>query len=412
MHMHMHMLVGSPLQGATSIPPPRLCRPLCSSSSIESGGQSEEEERFTRPQDSSLQSILRSVPLARRGVEYVAPLASRGEYGRSVAHSPLLLPPPSRVLELSAGSTAAWSSRVHAADSSDGSMLVVAADLTPPADAAEGGPLPCSRQTACRSSEPSLSPQAPASLSTSIGREQRPSPAAVIRRHLPRCRQRSPRRLRTPAAPRSLRRRVRRCSSRPPPTPAREGMTSLLSSSGHMLCTCRWPSRPFAFCRAAAATTAAAASSPPPLGEEATLQPAAATLQPAAAQRAARTCGGIAVDAEGVDGFVEGLRPLLGRRGAVSLAHRFAPSHCVEWWQARRRRVRPRGRVALGAGGAAAASGEREGPSSASTRRGLARTRPEPVCRRGGEASSSTCGEALSSPTSTTSSPPARCSTT
>lgn len=327
------MLVGSPLQGATSIPPPRLCRPLCSSSSIESGGQSEEEERFKRPQDSSLQSILRSVPLARRGVEYVAPLASRGEFGRSVAHSPLLLPPPSRVLELSAGSTAAWSSRVHAADSSDGSMLVVAADLTPPADAAEGGPLPCSRQTACRSSEPSLSPQAPASLSTSIGREQRPSPAAVIRRHLPRCRQRSPRRLRTPAAPRSLRRRVRRCSSRPPPTPAREGMTSLLSSSGHMLCTCRWPSRPFAFCRAAAATTAAAAASPPPLGEEATLQPAAATLQlaaatlqPAAAQRAARTCGGIALDAEEVDGFVDGLRPLLGRRGAVSLAHQLAPS--------------------------------------------------------------------------------------
>mmetsp|Transcript_29065 Transcript_29065/g.94631 ORF Transcript_29065/g.94631 Transcript_29065/m.94631 type:complete len:294 (-) Transcript_29065:201-1082(-) len=163
------MLVGAPLQGATSILPPRLCRPLCSSSSIESGGQSEEEERFKRPQDSSLQSILRSVPLARRGVEYVAPLASRGEFGRSVAHSPLLLPPPSRVLELSAGSTAAWSSRVHAADSSDGSMLVVAADLTPPADAAEGGPLPCSRQTACRSSEPSLSPQAsPASLPTTL----------------------------------------------------------------------------------------------------------------------------------------------------------------------------------------------------------------------------------------------------
>mmetsp|Transcript_4493 Transcript_4493/g.12967 ORF Transcript_4493/g.12967 Transcript_4493/m.12967 type:complete len:244 (-) Transcript_4493:498-1229(-) len=163
------MLVGNPLQGATSIPPPRLRRPLCSSSSIESGGQSEEEERFKRPQDSSLQSILRSVPLARRGVEYVAPLASRGEFGRSVAHSPLLLPPPSRVLELSAGSTAAWSSRVHAADSSDGSMLVVAADLTPPADAAEGGPLPCSRQTACRSSEPSLSPQAsPASLPTTL----------------------------------------------------------------------------------------------------------------------------------------------------------------------------------------------------------------------------------------------------
>mmetsp|Transcript_24662 Transcript_24662/g.81284 ORF Transcript_24662/g.81284 Transcript_24662/m.81284 type:complete len:229 (-) Transcript_24662:499-1185(-) len=197
------MLVGAPLQGATSILPPRLCRPLCSSSSIESGGQSEEEERFKRPQDSSLQSILRSVPLARRGVEYVAPLASRGEFGRSVAHSPLLLPPPSRVLELSAGSTAAWSSRVHAADSSDGSMLVVAADLTPPADAAEG--VTCLAADNARLAD--------------CARLQHLAPFDVV-------------------------------------------------FGGHMLCTCRWPSRPFAFCRAAAATTAAAAASPPPLGEE------------------------------------------------------------------------------------------------------------------------------------------------
>ena len=79
--------------------------------------------------------LFRTVPLARRSINYYSDFLTNGEFGRAPAAWPVGRTAFQSVLELSAGRAAAWSCAVSAGTSG---TTVVAADLSPPAPAEAG----------------------------------------------------------------------------------------------------------------------------------------------------------------------------------------------------------------------------------------------------------------------------------